>query len=144
MAGTGTPISQLHGVALEKAVKAALGNGTVANGGAGVAGGEIVLTAVRHAPLALAGGAVVAGAGVRATLTARQFAKAVDGQIAAVTATTERVEYLRNELVARTADAIGSLDALEARPDDESLIAAFSAIEAVGEVLSTPLAELSN
>lgn len=46
-ASTGTPIRELHGIARENAALARLGLGTRANGGAGVAGGRVVLAGIR-------------------------------------------------------------------------------------------------
>ena len=138
VSSTGTSIGVLSGAALESAVLAALGNGTLANGGAGIAGGQIVMGAVNHVPVAVAGGLVAAAAGLSVKAEAIAFAKAVDGQIAQVEKSGKQLTALEALLRNRTAEAVDALDRLEAQPNGQDELAeAFATVALVGEVLST-------
>lgn len=53
VAGTGTPIRMLRGIAADRAALARLGNGTLASGGRGIDGGSLVLAVVKNLPVVL-------------------------------------------------------------------------------------------
>lgn len=67
--GTGTPISELRGAALESAILAVLGGGSMINGGKGTAGGQTALRRARAAevlaPLGIAVADIAALIGIR-------------------------------------------------------------------------------
>jgi len=67
--GTGTPISELRGVALEDAILAVLGGGSKINGGKGTAGGQTALRRAQAAellaPLAISLADIAALIGIR-------------------------------------------------------------------------------
>lgn len=139
VAGTGQPMAALHGAALRDAVLAWLGNGTLANGGMGRAGGEVVLESVKYIPVAVVSGLVAAAAGLNAKAEANVFARAVDGQIAFVEAAAERVGTLQVKLRDRCSRATTAIDALEEDGGAPNLAEAFAAVAAVGAILTTPI-----
>lgn len=61
VAGTGRAISELRGVAADRAALARLGGGPLDGGGHGMAGGNAVLAAVRVAPAVVTAAAILVG-----------------------------------------------------------------------------------
>lgn len=70
IAGTGTPISELHGAAADSATRANLGDGPLAKGGRGQAGGDAALknAGAKNAALAAAGWGALAVVEVARTM----------------------------------------------------------------------------
>lgn len=77
-ASTGTAISTLSGAAATNATLAWLGGGTIASGGAGMAGGMVVLGGIVALPVLAIGGLVVHHQGRRALAEAKQDAALAD------------------------------------------------------------------
>lgn len=82
VASTGTAISGLAGVAATNATMAALGGGSLAAGGFGVAGGAVALGGIFLAPVALIGGFALASKGEKALTEARKYEAEVEKAIA--------------------------------------------------------------
>lgn len=124
-AGTGRPISTLHGAAEKSATQAFLGGGPKASGGGGEAAGNIALQFATGGPAMLVSGFVVAVQGEKAKSKARKFEASVNIAIAEMQATKARfdaivgraseLESLLEQLVMRAASA---LDILESEPFD--------------------------
>lgn len=143
--GTGVPIAGLHGAASRSAILAWLGNGSLPNGGAGMAGGQFVLDFMKNVPIAVVGGLVALSEGMNAKAAADAFDAAVDERNAFVRDATARVEALNALLADLNETAERSLDDLEASSDwdVELLDAAFSAVGEVGVLVATPVFEPS-
>lgn len=77
-ASTGTAISSLSGVAAYNATLAAIGGGSIASGGFGMAVGAQILGGVVAAPVALVAGLAYASYGAEALQKAKQSKKEVD------------------------------------------------------------------
>lgn len=91
VAGTGTAIGSLSGVAATNATLAWLGGGSLATGGAGVAGGMVVLGGIALAPIAIFGMFMGASKGKQKLEKAKEFEAEVDLLV-------ERIETLILEL----------------------------------------------
>jgi hypothetical protein len=91
VAGTGTAIGSLSGVAATNATLAWLGGGSLATGGAGVVGGMAVLGGIALAPIAIFGMFMGASKGKQKLEKAKEFEAEVDLLV-------ERIETLILEL----------------------------------------------
>lgn len=91
-AGTGAAISGLSGAALESAVLAWLGGGSLAAGGGGMALGTAVLGGVMAAPALLVGGFVLASQGEKAITKATEYEAEVSRACAQITTMIDVLE----------------------------------------------------
>lgn len=151
VASTGTAISGLSGAAAQSATLAALGGGSLASGGGGMALGTTVLNVITVGPALLIGGMVVKGQGTKAITQAREYEAKVAIAIADLSDTRTRLEAvdqradelgdLLRALVSRGVDA---LDRLECEPFDENAHVerfqrALNVAMAVRDVAATPV-----
>jgi hypothetical protein len=116
-ASTGTAIATLHGVALSNATLAALGGGSLATGGGGIALGTAVLGGIAVAPVVLLGGIVYWQRGRKSLAQAKANVAEIDAAIAKLDADRARIDRVR-ALVERLFVATETLvDALSDRLD---------------------------
>ncbi|WP_147917196.1 hypothetical protein [Ruania zhangjianzhongii] len=146
-ASTGTAISSLSGVAAQNATLAWLGGGPIAAGGAGVAGGTIVLGFIIAAPAAVVAGTTLAWSGTRRRRKVAENAAEARVQIESMQAAGDltlrigdRVNELRDVLSAtatRTEDALSELEGLDFDPDAHGpqLLRVVTLIRALREIL---------
>lgn len=122
-ASTGTSIGALSGAAAESATLAALGGGSLATGGGGMALGATALNFVTVGPALLVGGLLLNGQGEKALTRAKGFvadAKVKQAEVAAMRRAFKSVEQridelsgLLDALVSRAVPAIDVLEAIE-------------------------------
>lgn len=122
VAGTGTAMTSLSGVALDNAVLAWLGGGTLASGGGGVAAGGMVLSGIAIAPAFLIGGITLAIQGDRARTQADEYCADV-----AVAIEEMRVQTL---LFRRLRRRVRELESVLGRIDQQAC-ASFARLSAV-------------
>lgn len=150
-ASTGTAISSLSGIAAQNATLAWLGGGSLAAGGAGIAGGTIVLGFIIAAPAAVIAGATLAWSGARrrrrtevsiaearTEMASMRAARALTGRIG------KRVNELRDVLTSvnvRAEDALSVLEKLEFNPDEHGpqLLRVVTLVRALREILNVPV-----
>jgi hypothetical protein len=155
-ASTGTSLSALSGAAAHNATLAALGGGSLATGGGGMALGAVALNFVTVGPALLIGGMALNGSGEKALTAATKYAAQlkVEGEeirgMRTVFATVEKrvaeLEQLLRDLVTRAVDSLASLEACEGTPEgfepgrDASLFqSAVGLTVAVRDVATTPV-----
>lgn len=160
VASTGTSISALSGIAAKNATMAALGGGSLATGGGGMALGATALNFVTIGPALLIGGLVVNGQGEKALTQARKFvadARITQQEVAATRtvfdALRKRVEELSgllDALVGRALQALAALERVEStgggfEPQRDALIfqEAIGLTVAVRDVAATPVLDES-
>jgi hypothetical protein len=151
IAGTGTPISALWGVAAENAALAWLGGGSLAAGGGGMALGAAALNFVTVGPALLLGGFVTKNQGTKALTKSKAYQAKVavavaeldqtDARLAAVGA---RADELKSVLERLTERAVAALDLLESEPFDAQVHAprfqrAINLVMAVRDVAAAPV-----
>ncbi|MBD5831425.1 hypothetical protein [Janibacter melonis] len=127
-ASTGTSISALSGVAAQNATMAALGGGSLASGGGGMALGATALNFVTVGPALLVGGLLLNGQGEKALTQAKEFvadAKVRQAEVAGMRTTFKGVEQrigelsdLLHSLVSRAVQAIEALEGIENLEED--------------------------
>jgi hypothetical protein len=105
-ASTGTAISSLAGAAATKATLAAIGGGSLATGGMGIAGGTAILGAAVAAPILAIAGWAYDSHGDEALTNARKAGREVDAAISKMgkamehlEATQEYANKIKNELI---------------------------------------------
>lgn len=150
-ASTGTPLSQLHGAAKDKATKAFYGGGSLDSGGGGMALGEGAHNSAIVGVALLAAGTAAKVAGMRAQTKAKAYEVQraidradlddVDVRLGAVDQRVEEVSQVLHGLRRR---ALSVLDELEAVAFDSHLHAelfgrAMTFVLAVRDTASTPL-----
>lgn len=150
-ASTGTAISSLSGIAAQNATLAWLGGGSLAAGGAGIAGGTIVLGFIMAGPAAVVAGATIAWSGARQRRQTKKFTAEAQVQIASMGAAGDltlrigdRVNELRDVLTAmstRTEDALDTLEMLDFDPDAHGpqLLRVVTLVRALREILNVPV-----
>jgi hypothetical protein len=158
-ASTGTSISALSGVAAQNATMAALGGGSLASGGGGMALGATALNFVTVGPALLVGGLLLNGQGEKALTRAKEFvadAKVQQAEVAGMRTTFKAVERridelsdLLQSLVSRAVPAIVVLEGIENLEEDgfqpqrhaREFQEAIGLTVAVRDVASTPVVE---
>lgn len=151
----GTAISGLSGAALNSAVMAWLGGGSLAAGGFGMAGGAVVLGGITVAPALLVGGFVLAREGAKAQTKAIKFAAQADKKIAEIDAALgflekagTRVAELSlvlsrlNRRASAALDRLWELDgAFDAADDDhvKRFATAMQLVKAMTDVMRAPI-----
>jgi len=154
-ASTGTAISSLSGAAAWNATLAALGGGSLAAGGGGMALGAAVLGGITVAPALLIGGFVLAGEGEKALTEAQDFIAQVDVEISKLRALVAyfelvkaRINELEHLLLTLNHKAIKLMNEIESHVDqhgfsiekDGHLIQALLLIiKALADMLRTPV-----
>lgn len=152
-AGTGTKISELHGIAKKNAAEAFLGGGPRSKGGGGMLWGGRVRNAAVAGSTLLVAGLAVKDRGTKARTEAEDFLSQVevamahldknDQYLAAAQARAHELGSVLDRLVARAAKA---LDTLEAEPfvmalHGERLQTALMLTKSVGEVTAAPIVD---
>jgi hypothetical protein len=154
-ASTGTAISSLSGAAAWNATLAALGGGSLAAGGGGMALGAAVLGGITVAPALLIGGFVLAGEGEKALTEAENFIAQVDVEISKLRALVAyfelvkaRITELEHLLLTLNLKAIKLMNEIESHLDqhgfdienDSHLIQSLLLIiKALADMLRTPI-----
>lgn len=154
-ASTGTAISGLSGAAAWNATLAALGGGSLAAGGGGMALGAAVLGGITVAPALLIGGFVLAGQGEKALTEAKKFTAQVNVEIDKLQALVDyfeqvkgRINELKNLLKNLNHKAIKLMNEIESHlnknefdlAEDGHLIQSLLLIiKAMAEILRTPV-----
>ena len=149
VASTGAAISGLSGAAAESATLAALGGGSLASGGGGMALGATALNFAAIGPAILVGGFVIHGQGEKALTKAKEYHARVEIALAELSDTRTRLEALRarigelTEILSRLVErAREALDELESEEFDPELHAdrfrqSMNLVMAVRDVAST-------
>jgi hypothetical protein len=124
-ASTGIPIAALSGVAAENATLAALGGGSLASGGGGMALGATALNVITVGPTMLVAGLVLNGQGEKAVTRAQKFevevALSIENQVlfrSLLVTVDRRVAELAAVLERVSVRASRALDLLESEPFD--------------------------
>lgn len=154
-ASTGTAISSLSGAAAWNATLAALGGGSLAAGGGGMALGAAVLGGITVAPALLIGGFVLAGEGEKALTEAQNFIAQVDVEISKLKALTayfqlvkSRITELANLLITLNRKAIELMNEIESHVaqhgfsierDSHFIQSLLLIIKALADILRTPV-----
>jgi hypothetical protein len=128
VASTGAAISGLSGAAAESATLAALGGGSLASGGGGMALGATALNFAAVGPALLVGGFVIHGQGEKALTKAEEYHAKVEIALAELSDTRTRLEAIRSrvgeleDILGRLVERAGvSLDELESEEFDPEL-----------------------
>lgn len=158
-ASTGTSIGALSGAAAESATMAALGGGSLASGGGGMALGATALNFVTVGPALLVGGLLLNGQGEKALTRAKEFdadAKVKQAEVAGMRTEFKGVEQridelsdLLQSLVSRAVPAIELLEGIEGLEEDgfqpqrhaREFQEAISLTVAVRDVATTPIVQ---
>ncbi|KGN00179.1 hypothetical protein Z969_10030 [Clostridium novyi A str. 4570] len=97
-ASTGTAIASLSGAAATNAALAWLGGGAIAAGGAGVVGGQILLTMA--GPVGwIIGGVSLAGSLIAINLSNKEIAKKTEESIATIKKEMERIKEIDSQVI---------------------------------------------
>lgn len=144
-ASTGTPIAALHGVAVTNASLAALGGGSLATGGGGVALGGALLGGATLAPAVLIAGLALLSKGEKSMTTARDYAARaavanadLDARIAYQPAVHIRIAELTDAAHQLDRNLEQVLDVLDSLPLERSSLPTFQR----AMLLATSLVEL--
>ena len=123
VASTGTAISTLSGAAAESAILAALGGGSLAAGGGGVALGATALNFVTAGPALLIGGIVLNSKGEKALTQAKEFTAdtrlkqadvaALRSLFGGVEQRADEMDRILDDLVLRAVAAMDTLESLD-------------------------------
>lgn len=155
VASTGTTISSLSGAAAWNATLAALGGGSLAAGGGGMALGTVVLGGITVAPALLIGGFVLAGQGEKALTESKKFTAQVNVEIDKLQALVDyfeqvkgRIYELKNLLKNLNHKAIKLMNEIESHLNNDEFYLAedghliqslLLVIKAMAEILRTPV-----
>jgi hypothetical protein len=149
VASTGTAISQLSGIAAHNATMAALGGGSLASGGGGMALGATALNFVTIGPALLVGGLVVNGRGEKALTQARGYGAKVAiamaelsqtrAKLSVIDARVDELEVILDRLVHLAGVVLDELDSQDFQPMRDAALfqRAMSLVMAVRDVAST-------
>ena len=149
VASTGAAISGLSGAAAESATLAALGGGSLASGGGGMALGATALNFAAIGPAILVSGFVIHGQGEKALTKAREYHARVEIALAELADTRSRLEAIRarvdelgellSRLVGRSKEALDELESEEFDPElhADRFRQAMNLVMAVRDVAST-------
>ncbi len=150
-ASTGAAISGLSGAAAWNATLAALGGGSLAAGGGGMALGAAVLGGITVGPALMIGGFVLGSQGEKALTEAHRYQEQVDVEMANLKSFEDSLEKVQQRIAELTdilnylnSKALASLSELESMPfnftrDVEKFQRAALLIKAMAEIVKIPI-----